>query len=116
MGDLMDNNATAKKNSGRRTKNLLNKSEELRLQEMGSRIDRAMQYRGFNTFKDLCEIIKNKRGDSPDRTVFYKIKYPPYVGFYNLSVVYLIVIADALGVSTDYLLGRNKKNEKRDVK
>lgn len=90
-------------------KDLLNNNEKEQFREMGSRIDRAMQKKGIKSEKELNDIIRAKRGNCPDRTVYHKIKWPPGGAdhtYYNLSSEYLYVIADALDVTTDYLLGK----------
>ncbi len=95
-------------------KNLLFPDEKAELNKMGRRIDLAMKKRNIQTVSELNHIILQKRGDSPDRSLYHKIKYPPYGGigsFYHLSLENLIVIADALDVSTDYLLGIRRKQK-----
>ena len=90
-------------------KNLLNIQELDDLKTMGNRIENAMKNQNIHSVQELNEKIKKERGDSPDESVYHKIKYPPSGGTYNLSIAYLLVIADALGVTTDYLLKGIKK-------
>ena len=97
-----------------RTKSLLSDDEIERLHLMGYRIELSMKKLGIKNFKELSQKIYEERGESLATNLLYKIKYPPVasMSYYNLSLAYLLVLADALEVSTDYLLGKDdKKNE-----
>ncbi len=85
---------------------ILSDEEENNLSTMGDRIKNAMGAKGIENHSMLRNMIVDKRGDGPELTVFEKISYPPTGNrYYNLSIAYLIAIADALDVTVDYLLG-----------
>lgn len=92
-------------------KNIMLTKEEINsFKTVGERIDAKMREKGIKSIAELDRIIKEKRGNSPDRTIYSKLKKPtdPEQGYYNLSAENLYVIADALDVTTDYLLTGNE--------
>lgn len=88
-------------------KELLQKEEINRFKTIYNRIEEAMAIKGYKTIAELNAAITKKRGDCPDKSIYSKLQNPPRLGqeYYNMSIENLYVIADALDVSTDYLLG-----------
>ncbi len=88
-------------------KKLISKEEAQNLRNMAQRIKVARKLKGFKSNEELNNAIKEKRGDCPNKSLYTKIETPPEYkqDFYNMKIESLIAIADALDVSTDYLLG-----------
>ena len=88
-------------------KEMLFKEEKNKFATMYDRIEKAMKAKGVNSVAELNALITEKRGSCPDKSIYSKIQTPPRIDqdFYNMSIENLYVIADALDVSTDYLLG-----------
>ncbi len=93
---------------------MLGKEEINKFKTIYDRIEKAMKRKGYNSIAELNRAIKDKRGRCPDKSMYSKLQIPPRFGqeFYNLSIENLYVIADALEVSTDYLLGLTEVKER----
>ncbi len=98
------------------SKDLLSAEEKNNLGRIRERIEKAMERKGYKTVSDLSQAIKKKRKDCPDKSIYSRFQYPPHLdkNHYSIRIDNLLVIADGLGVSTDYLLGLTETMERAD--
>ncbi len=93
-------------------KGKMEREEINQLSTIYKRIKEAMKEKGYNTTAELNAAIEERRGFCPEKSLYTKLQKPedenPEQGFYNMSIKNLFILAEALDVSTDYLLGRNK--------
>ncbi len=100
------------------SKEMLNQEEKNRLGTIYDRIETALKRKGFKTVSEMNDAIKRKRGKAPDKSLFSKLQCPPRLKqeYYNMTIDNLLVIADELDVSTDYLLGLSENISRNDDK
>lgn len=91
-------------------KEMLSPDEKTRTLGILRRIRTAMEAKGIETWVELNHYIEDKRGAAPQLNMYTKMQSKIKEDIlYDMSLENLIVIADALDVSTDYLIGMPDK-------
>lgn len=90
---------------------MLTNAEIRKLKGIYKRITDACEKKGYKNIAELNAEITKKRGIGPGRSLYSKLRKAaePDEDYYNITSQNLLVIADALDVSVDYLLGRQEE-------
>lgn len=95
-----------------RKKNMLKKEEINSLATIYDRIEDALKDSPYNTMAELDRAINEERGSSPGQSLFSRLsqgRLKKSETFHNITAENLFVIADKLNVTTDYLLGFQRR-------
>ncbi len=97
-------------------KYLLSEDEIYNFRGISARIKAALKAKGIKSITALNETIKLKRGAGLSHGSACAFISPPKEqnSFHNMTIEHLYVIADALDVTPDYLLGISSEDYQRD--
>lgn len=99
-------------------KEMLRKEEKNRFSTIYSRIEEAMKGTPYSNMAELDRAIAEDRGGSPGQSFYTKLSKDRQTKgekFTNITIENLYVIAEKLNVTTDYLLGYQRKVQEDEI-